>query len=57
MATKDPTHGKLGPYKEGPNKIVGCYRRGTYHLEMLDRQKLHHPWNAKHLRRYYHKCK
>jgi hypothetical protein len=52
-ATKDPTQGKLGPIWEGPYKIVKFYRRGTYHLEKLDDTALPHPWNAKHLKKYY----
>ena len=52
-ATKDPTQGKLGPNWEGPHKVVDCYRKDTYHLETLDGQKLRHPWNTKHLRKYY----
>ncbi|XP_023884062.1 uncharacterized protein LOC111996333 [Quercus suber] len=28
-------------------------RKRTYHLETLDGQKLHHPWNTKHLKKYY----
>ena len=46
-ATKDTSQGKLGPNWKGP------YRKGTYHLETLDRQKLHHPWNTEHLKKYY----
>ena len=41
-AAKDPTQGKLGPNWEGP-----------YHLETLEGQKLPHPWNTEHLRKYY----
>ena len=37
-ATKDPTQGKLGPNWKGPYKVVDCYRKGTYNLEMLDGQ-------------------
>jgi len=51
--TKDPTQWKLGPNWEGPCIIIDCNRKGTYYLEMLDGQRLHHPWNAEHLRRYY----
>ena len=51
--TKDPTQRKLGPNWEGPYIIIDCNRKGTYYLEMLDGQRLHHPWNAEHLRRYY----
>ena len=52
-ATKDLTHGKLGPNWEGPYKITLWQRKDTYHLETLDRQKLHHPWNTEHLQMYY----
>ena len=52
-AVRDSTQGKLGPNWEGPYKITLWQRKGTYHLETLDRQKLHHPWNTEHLRKYY----
>ena len=42
-ATKDASQGKLGPNWEGPYKIASWHRKGTYHLETLDEQKLHHP--------------
>ena len=53
LATKNPTHGKLGPNWEGPYRIINCKRQGSYYLEALDRRKLEHPWNVEHLRRYY----
>ena len=52
-ATRDPTQGKLGRNWEEPYRIITCQRKGTYHLETLGGQKLHHPWNAKHLKKYY----
>ena len=52
-AAKDPTQGKLGPNWEGPYWIMSWQRKGTYHLETLDGQKLPHPWNTEHLRKYY----
>ena len=52
-ATRDPSEGKLGPNWEGPYRITLWQRKGTYHLETLDRQKLHHPWNTGHLKKYY----
>ena len=52
-AVRDSTQGKLGPNWEGPYKITLWQREGTYHLKTLDRQKLHHPWNTEHLRKYY----
>ena len=30
LATKDPSHGKLGPNWEGPYKIINCKRQGSY---------------------------
>ena len=50
---KDTSQRKLGPNQEGPYKIASWRRKGTYHLETLDGQKLHHPWNTKHLKKYY----
>ena len=41
--TRDPTQGKLGPNWEGPYRITSWQRKGTYHLETIDRQKLPHP--------------
>ena len=52
-AARDPTQGKLGPNWEGPYQITSWQRKGTYHLETLDEQKLPHPWNTEHLRKYY----
>ena len=52
-AAKDPTQGKLGPNWEGPYRITSWQRKGTYHLETMDRRKLQHPWNTEHLRKYY----
>ena len=53
LTTRNSAQGKLGPNWEGPYKIVNCFRRGIYHLGTLDRQKLPHPWNIEHLRKYY----
>ena len=32
LATKDPSHGKLGPNWEGPYRIINCKRQGSYYL-------------------------
>ena len=53
LATKNPAHGKLGPNWGGPYRVINCKRQGLYYLEALDGQKLEHPWNVEHLRRYY----
>ena len=50
---KDPTQGKLDLNWEGPYRIASWQMKGTYHLETLDGQKLHHPWNTEHLQKYY----
>ena len=52
-AAKDPSQGKLGPNWEGPYRITSWQRKGTYQLETMDGRKLQHPWNTKHLRKYY----
>ena len=52
-AARDPTQGKLSPNWEGPYRITSWQRKGTYHLETIDGQKLPHPWNTEHLRKYY----
>ena len=36
LATKDPTHGKLGPNWKGPYKVINYKRQGYYYLEALD---------------------
>ncbi|XP_030964538.1 uncharacterized protein LOC115985779 [Quercus lobata] len=52
-AARDPSQGKLGPNWEGPYRIASWQRKGTYHLETMDGQKMQHPWNTEHLRKYY----
>ena len=42
-ATKDPTQGKLRPNWESPYRIIDYNKKGTYYLETLDWQRLHHP--------------
>ena len=51
--TRDLSQRKLGPNWEGPYKIASWHRKGTYHLEKLEGQKLHHPWNTEHLKKHY----
>ena len=53
IAMKDPNQGKLGPIWEGPYRVVHYSRRGSYHLETLDGQKLLRPWNIENLKKYY----
>jgi len=53
LATRNPTHGKLGPNWEGPYRVINCKRQGSYYLETLDGWKLEHPWNTEQLRKYY----
>ena len=48
---RDPTQGKLGPNWERPYRITSWQRKGIYHHETLDGQKLSHPWNIEHLRK------
>ena len=52
-ATKNPTQGMLGPTWEGPYRVVHYSRRGSYHLETIDGQKLPCPWNIEHLKKYH----
>ena len=42
-AIRDPSQGKLVPNWEGPYRIASWQRKGTYHLETMDGQKLQHP--------------
>ena len=51
--SRDLTQGKLGSNWEGTYRITSWQRKDTYHLETLDGQKLPHPWNTEHLRKYY----
>ena len=53
LATKNPTQGKLGPTWEGPYRVIHYSRRGSYHLETIDGQKLPRPWNIEHLKKYH----
>ena len=53
LATKNPTQVKLGPTGEGPYRVVHYSRRGSYHLETIDGQKLPCPWNIEHLKKYH----
>ena len=52
-AARDPSQGKLSPNWEEPYRIASWQRKGTYHLETMDGQKLQHLWNMEHLRKYY----
>ena len=52
-ATKDLTQRKLGLTWEGPYRVVHYSRRGSYHLETLDGQRLLRPWNIEHLKKYH----
>ena len=52
-AARDLTQEKLCPNWEGPYRIALWQRKGIYHLETIDGQKLPHPWNTEHLRKYY----
>ena len=53
LNTKEANTGCLGPNWEGPYRVTGVLRPGTYQLEDLDGTPLPHPWNAEHLRIYY----
>ena len=35
--TRDLSQGKLGPNWEGPYRIASWQRKGTYHLEIMDK--------------------
>ena len=52
-AIKDPIQGKLRPTWEGPYRVIHYSRRGSYHLETLDGQKLLRPWNIENLKKYH----
>ena len=36
LATRNPTHGKLGPNWEGPYRVINFKRQDSYYLEALD---------------------
>ena len=52
-ARKDPTHGKLGPNREGPYIVSHVVRPGNYELQTEEGKILPHSWNAEHLKRFY----
>ena len=51
--TRDPAQGKLGPTWEGLYWVIHYSKRGSYHLETMDGQKLPRPWNIEHLKKYH----
>ena len=53
LATRNPKEGKLGPNWEGPYVVKSQTRLGAYRLKTVEGTDLKHPWNVKHLRRYY----
>ena len=53
LATKDSCEGKLGPNWEGPYLVTEVVRLGTYRIQNFEGKVLLHPWNVKHLKRYY----
>ena len=52
-ATKKPNARKLSPNWEDPYKVVKVFRPKTDWLEDMDGNALSHPWNSKHLKKYY----
>ena len=46
--------GVLGPNWEGPYRVRKVIHDGTYYIEHTDGTPIRHPWNAEHLRQYYH---
>ena len=48
-----PGLGAFGPKWEGPLRVIGIVRPGTYLLAYPDGMPLTHPWNADHLKRFY----
>ena len=53
LSTKELNIGKLGTTWEGPYRVVNVSRLGTYWLKDMSGKALSHPWNAKHLKKYY----
>ena len=52
-ARKDPTHGKLGPNREGPYVVSRIIRPDNYELQKEEGKTLPHSWNAENLKRFY----
>ena len=50
---KNQTHGKLGPYKEGPYIVSRVVRSGNYELQTEEGKILSHSWNAEHVKHFY----
>ena len=53
IATRDPTQGKLGPTWERLYQVIRYSRQGSYHLQIIDGQRLPRPWNIEHLKKYH----
>ena len=53
LATKDSREGKLGPNWEEPYLVIEVVMPSTYKIQNFEGKVLLHPWNAKHLKRYY----
>jgi len=51
---KNPAWAKLGLNWERPYRITFIASVGTYHLEDLDENVIHRPWNVNNLQRYYY---
>ena len=51
--TKELGTRALGYSWEGPHQITDVVRSGAYRLTNLARVPIRHPWNTKHLKKYY----
>lgn len=54
LVTRKPSNGSLGPTWEGPYCVFEVVHSGTYRLKDLKGANLPHPWDAEHLKKYYH---
>ncbi|CAD5168155.1 unnamed protein product [Musa acuminata subsp. malaccensis] len=55
VEVSNPTraHGKLSPRWEGPYRVVGVVRPGTYRLATMDGCPLPRTWNVQNLKKFY----
>lgn len=46
-------YGKLGPTWEGPYKVIGFHRNGSYTLKTMEWRQIPKTWNARKLRKFH----
>ena len=54
LGERKSVEGKLGATWDGPYEIVSIAGVGAYRIRDGDGRELKHPWNATHLKKFYH---